>query len=282
MKGLIRIGLVFCALVFALPTHAGPGAVRKQVEMSMLLTGQIEIAADGRVSGHRLDHPEKVPPAVVKLIDQTVGGWRFEPAMFEGTAAATQAKMSLRVVGQRLENGNYTIRIRSAHFDDGNDDAQTVTAARLAPPSYPTAAFQAGITGIVYLVIQVGRDGTVEQVAAEQTNLTVVGSERQMQQGRDLLTRASLQVARRWTFKPPVAGKDAEASSWSVRVPVQFKFEDQRIDQYGQWQAYVPGPRQTVAWLADADNATAPDGVPDMGVNLIGAGPRLLTPLGRG
>ena len=45
----------------------------------------------------------------------------------------------------------------------------------------------------------VGRDGRVEDVAAEQVNLTVVGTARAMESIREALARASISGARRWT-----------------------------------------------------------------------------------
>lgn len=59
------------AMAFASPAFAagkGPGAVRKQAEMSMVVTGQVRIAADGRVDEVRIDRESEIPKAVADLI----------------------------------------------------------------------------------------------------------------------------------------------------------------------------------------------------------------------
>jgi len=280
----MALPLLVCAFVVL---AAGPGAVRKQVESSMLVTGTIDIEPDGSVSGHRLDQPEKLPKGVVLLIRRSTPDWRFEPVLVDGKAVKARARMSLRVVAKKIDQTSFNVEIRNASFGEEREAPGTqVESVGMKPPNYPRAAWSSGITGTVYLVVRIGRQGTVEDVVAEQVNLRVIGSERQMQQGRDLLAQAAVQAARHWTFKPPTLGVHAAEPFWSARIPVDFAFDDDpsisKHGQYGKWEAYVPGPRQLVPWILESADSESPDAMMAGGVYQVGQGPRLLTPLGKG
>ena len=229
-----------------------------------------------------------MPPEVIQLTRQALPGWRFEPVVIDGQAVSVNARMSLRIVATRLDDGGYRISIRSASFgrsalpdEATKGDGREIVSAEMTPPIYPRSAHMSGITGVVYLLLRVGRDGRVEDVATEQVNLTVIGSEITMQRGRKSLESAALHAARRWTFKWPTVGDAADAPYGSVRIPIAFRFEDQPDADYGEWEAYVPGPRQPPPpWVEQNDVATSPDAILDGEVHLVGDGPRLLTPLG--
>ena len=128
-------------------------------------------------------------------------------------------------------------------------------------------------------MVKIGRDGRVEDVVAEQVNLQVVASERAMQNWRDMLTDASVVAAKKWTFAPPVKGKDVDEPYWSARVPVEFIAPGSEQHIAGQWESYVPGPRALIPWRSGDDGVGA-DAVASGGVHPIGRGPRLLTKLG--
>lgn len=266
---------------------AGTDAVRKQVESSMLVTGTVDIDDEGRVERYSLDKREALPPAVVSLIDKHAPGWRFEPVVVGGKPVKARAKMSLRLVANRLAEDAYQVRIRSGVFGDDSTAArgEHVTADKMRPPEYPPAAYRSGIQGTVYLVLRIGRDGKVEDAVAEQVNLTVVGTEEQMRRGRELLGAAAMKSARRWRFTPPIAGSEVDDEFWSLRVPVGFHLSGKLDPEgvYGQWESYIPGPRQTVPWLKGEMKASeSPDTYVAGGVYPIGEGLRLLTPLGEG
>lgn len=274
----------FAAGAFA----AGKDEVRKQAESSMLVTGTVDIDAEGRVERHALDKREALPPAVVELIDRHAPGWRFEPVVVDGRPVKARAKMSLRLVASRLANDAFQLRIRSGVFGDDGTVAreQQVTSGKMRPPEYPPAAYRLGVQGTVYLVLRIGRDGKVEDAVAEQVNLTVVGTEEQMRSGREALAGAAMKAARRWQFVPPSAGSEVDAEFWSLRVPVAFHLSrkpDPREGVYGQWESYIPGPRQTAPWLKGEMQASeSPDTYVAGGVYPVGDGLQLLTPLGEG
>ena len=262
---------------------AAPEAVRKQVERSMLVAGTVDIQPDGSVSGHALDPTPVLPAGVVRLVGEAVSQWRFEPVLVDGKPVNARAKMNLRIVAKAQDDGDYNLSVRSASFgSEGGVPGEFITSARISPPRYPEQAARSGMSGAVYLVLRIGRDGRVEEVVAEQVNLTAIGTETQMTRARDLLSRAALKSAKYWTFHPPTGGEDADAPFWSARVPVDFILPGQSKTSNGQWQAYVPGPQQQAAWIRDDADAGSPDAFVAGGVHQVGKGPRLLTPLDRG
>ena len=114
----------------------------------------------------------------------------------------------------------------------------------------------------------------------EQVNLGFVADERMMRQVREEFSKSALIAAKRWTFKPPTEGTEADAPFWQVRVPVDYKMFGQKTPGYGEWQVYVPGPRQHAPWMeAEQGDADSPDAMIAGGIYEIGKGRRLLTPL---
>ncbi|MCW0367318.1 hypothetical protein NB699_002301 [Xanthomonas sacchari] len=264
----------------------GPGAVRKQIESSMLVSGTIDIEPSGTVSALALDQQERLPEGVVGFVRNSVMQWKFEPGLRDGKPVPARAPMTLRVVAKRLQGDDYQVEIRGADFSHYDpNDRSVVTSIQMKPPAYPEAAYSVGAAGSAYLVLKVGRDGRVADAAVEQVNLRVVASERQMQQLREVLGKSALGAARKWTFRPPSEGKDVEAPYWTVRVPVDYALRDDMPQgapsSYGRWTSYVPGPRQRAPWITGEDaTGFSPDLLPAGGVYMAGnGGPRLLTPL---
>ncbi len=287
------IGLGLLLLLSASLAEAGGTAmaVRKTVENSMLVTGTIDIAPDGTTAAHSLDQPEKLPEFVRDLAAKATKGFRFEPVLVDGKPVRARAKMGLRVVATKQDNGDYRMRIASASFGDetkvkGED--VTSSPAMMAPPAYPMSAVASGITGTVYVIVKVDRTGAVQQAAVEQTNLTVVGNGRVMEQGRAILEKSSLVAARKWRFDVPVKGEQATQPFWSVRVPVDYQLhesgsrdssKEELATPYGKWRAYVPGPRNRIPWISEDENRVSPDALVSGAPHTVGRGPKLLTPL---
>jgi hypothetical protein len=271
--------MVFSCLALA---GTGPGAVRKQIESTMLVTGMIDVEPDGHVSTYSLDQADKLPPGIVELVEGVVPAWTFEPVLVDGRPIRARATMTLRIVARKLEDQNYSIGIRSASFGKG-EPGQSVRADKMEAPGYPATAAKSGVAGTVYVVLRIGRDGRVHDAFAEQVNLKIVAGERQMDGWRGLLAHSALAAAKRWSFIPPTAGNSMDDEFWFARVPVAYNLESGRLPKYGQWEAYVPGARQVAPWL-DHDEV-APAGVDAFvagTVSQVGKGLRLLTPLQAG
>ncbi|MFD0738757.1 hypothetical protein ACFQZQ_05635 [Lysobacter koreensis] len=257
----------------------GPAAVRKQIESSLLVEGSIDINADGSVAGYALEREAELPKGVVGVIGAAVPHWRFEPVALGDGKVRARTNMSLRLVAKQLDKDSFTLQIRGAQFAQPERPGEFVSSNGLPPPVYPSELGGRGIGGVVYVVAKVGRDGRVDDVVSEQVNLFTIGNVREMAHWRELLVRATLTGARRWTFNPPTRGEDADDSHWLVRVPVSYTPYGHREPKYGEWQAYIPGPHMGNPWHSEKSGISA-DAVAGGGVYPLDGGPRLLTPLG--
>lgn len=288
---------IFLAVALALGTGAvlpsdaaaqgNARAVRATAQANMLLTGSVDISAEGTVEGYRLDQQEKVPDYVQAYLRPIISGWRFEPGRVDGKAVPATSPMRLLLNGKRTDDGGLEMVLENAGFRkyDGNDPTE-VGVRRMTPPAYPSAAYEAGAAGEVMLLVKIDREGKTEDVISERVDLRVAGDERSMQRMRDILSKASVAAARRWSFRVPIEGPAKDDESWVVRIPVNFYLDtsDPRGDKrYGQWTAYIPGPRQQAPWqVPGVEDASQTDLLPDRGVFLAGVqkGPKLLTPVG--
>lgn len=244
----ILAGLLGVMLSFS----AGAGnerAVRKTIEASMLVTGEVVIAIDGKLQSYTIDKQEALPAEVSRLLSRYLPNCIFDVVTASGKPETVKAKMSLQLVARQTDHGSAVISVRDSIFMDP-DTPDYIAPKNLAPPLYPLAAFQSGITGTVYIVLRLNPDGTVAETHAEQVNMTVVGSEHDLQRARDMLAKASLKQAKRWTFEIAPA-RLAKPDPISVRVPVDYALFDHAskpVAPYGKWQWHVPGPYAPIPW----------------------------------
>lgn len=258
-------------------------ALQDQVESSMRITGSLDIGADGRVVAVRLDQQDAIPAGVVGFVKESMATWEFEPTLLDGKAVPITTPVSLRVVGKVHDDGSARIEIRSASFMAYRDDDLT-RPARLSGsvPTYPVRTAGRGAAADVFLLIQVGRDGKVRNVAAEQVNLRVLVPPRQLDTVRKAFANSAIQAVRDWQFRIPTQGPLADRESWVVRLPVRYADHPPSRD-VPAWEPYLPGPRQRVAWQQPERVTVAPDALGD-GVYVAGdtRGPVLRTVLGQG
>jgi hypothetical protein len=259
--------------------------VREQAEASMVLTGEIDIGTEGQVEAFRLDKRAQVDETIVTFVEGAVKTWRFAPVLVNGQAAKARTPATIRLGAKNNPDGTGLITLLAANFETYDETStDNVTKVKMSPPMYPEDVLNARGRGDVLLLVQVGRDGKVLDVATEQVNLRVIANEAIMRKMRDKLARVSMGAARKWSFKAPSTGNEKDEASWTVRVPVRFSFGDE-VDRYGRWDAYIPGPRQQAPWRRDmalSADANA-DLLPAGGVFMADAtskGPKLLTPLG--
>ncbi|MDN5780657.1 MAG: energy transducer TonB [Luteimonas sp.] len=275
---LVGIGLAWLCIA-GMASAATPSEVSKQIEASMLLTGTISIKADGSVSGYSVDNEDKVPDYVLASIGKWVPAWRFKPVLVDGKAAPARAKMSLRIRAEPSGEDTFSIYIAGASFgESGARTTDPVARPARKPPVFPRDVANMGGKGIVYLVLKLDRQGTVKDVVAEQVNLTVYASNREMARFRRSLAAAAVKRAWEWTFREPDAGELGDAEFWSVRVPVDFGYRGDKEVAYGQWEGYLPGPHTRASWLGDGDE-TGNDALASGDLHMVGSGLRLLTPL---
>lgn len=294
MGKLIFRMMVSFALLICIPLAVAQSAreMRKHTEASMLVTGHVLVDEEGSVSGWEIDRTEKLPPGVVGLIERSASAWKFEPVLVDGQPRKAKARMSLRVVASQQEGGSYQVAIRSGYFGEealkpgerlklaGTSEVQPI---EMRPPIYPKRAVEMGAQGTVYVILRINREGLVDDVFAEQVNLKTVGNEMQMRHMRDMLAKPALAAAGKWTFQIPATGESASNEYWLVRAPINYALRDKVDPGYGQWDAYIPGPRRRAPWdEADPDPNYSPDAVVGEGIYEVGKGLRLVTPLQQG
>src|SRR3546814_12605196 len=100
----------------------------------------------------------------------------------------------------------------------------------MKPPGFPRDIVRMGGEGVVYLLLKIGRQGTVEDMAVEQVNLTAYASNWKMQRIRLGLAEAAVESARKWTSYTPSTGDLAADEFWSARVPADSSYRgDQQV-----------------------------------------------------
>lgn len=270
---------------------AGPAAVRRQIEATMLVTGKIQIDGEGKVTGFAFDQKEQLPTGVVGMLDKAVPTWKFEPVQVAGRPVNVSTDMSVRLVAKKLDDNNYSLAIRGASFGGHAEHKHKVLkpeqksapavagmcAANMQPPRYPEIAARNGVASNVYLLLKLDREGSVLDVMAEQVNLKVVSDENSMARWRRMFMEVSVAQARKWCI-PPSNEDLADADTYRVvRVPVLFHLDP--LPRYGQWEAYVPGPRMDDPWSEDDSEGVAfsPDTLLPGRAYLAGSGLKLLT-----
>jgi TonB family protein len=274
-------GLMLMALTFT-ASAAGPSEVLKRAEASMLVTGWIEVMPDGSVHDFTIDHPEKLPPAVVTLIQNNVPTWKFK--LDNNPQVIERARMNLRIVAKHLDDTHDTIAIAGTNFDQPYMPGQYPTYKERLQPKYPREAIDARVDGTVYLLLRIGRDGTVTNAGVEQVNLGEYGSDKEMQQFREMLADSALYAARHWTFNVPTSGESANRLFWDIRVPVNYNlvaWGPSHPDTYGKWAGYIPGPREVIPWRQQDPHPSSQgsDAIPDGSISQADENLKLQTPL---
>ena len=107
---LLLLGMLFSASVYA----AGPGGVRKTVEASMQVTGEVVIAPNGKLQSYALDNLAALPVEVKTLLARYLPACEFSVASASGKPETVTAKMSLQVVARPEEGGKFAISVNGS------------------------------------------------------------------------------------------------------------------------------------------------------------------------
>lgn len=275
-RGIVRrfAWLLLCLSVIA-PSAAADEAseMRKQVVGTMLLTGRLVVAADGAITAHAIDQSGKVPPEVLRHVARYIPRWRVTRT----GGGAGEKRFSVRVMAAPRGDGNFALSLVGASIVKNWNTEETIAIdGRLKRPDYPRSHGRAGVTGTVYVLVRLGRDGKVEDLITEQVNLNLVGAPAEVAQARADFAAHTAAAARQWKFRLPKLGSLAGKPFLVARVPVVYSLGRQAPD-YGEWEYYVPGPRRVAPWVEwdDMMIAAGEAGVPQ----LLGEEPLLETPL---
>ncbi len=245
-------------------------AVRKQVEASMQVTGEVVIAPDGSVKSYTLDRAEALAPEARAVLEKSVPDWELQVKRADGRPlqSPVAVKMSVQLVARPTGvDDQLRVTIGGTAFWDPKAPVQVQHKQELTPPTYPEIAWRAGMSGIVYVVLRLNPDGTVAEAHAERVDMTVLADERHLRKFREVFAKTSLRTAKKWTFSisPEQLAKPGPIG---VRVPVEFALAGSKPTpnaEYGQWKAYVPGPYAPIPWL----NQTAEGDGADSGIGAM-------------
>jgi hypothetical protein len=276
------LATLVAALLFCSSVHAE--IIDAAAQASMLVQGTAVLNPDGNVASYALKQQDKLPAPVVGLIAQSLPSWKFQ--FTDPQSEPVQENMWLRILAIDVDRQHTTLHIASAQFERAgqpdNERVRVATQARVAPPSTTT---QADMSGTVYVLARVGRDGKVQEAAAEQVNLHRYAEKSLMDAYRMDLARVSVASIKKWTFDVPTAGTQAKSPYWYVRVAFEFHIASDLNDPshgggYGKWEFYVPGPRASIPWLRERKLFTeAPDAMPKGGMHTLGSDAELVTQL---
>lgn len=277
------LAIVLCTLTgIALASSARE--VRKQVEASRLITGTIDFDEQGRVVRQDFKDVQSLGRTGSAWLQSHVAQWQFEPVIIDGQPRQARTHARVLLVAKQMPDNKVSLRVASADFS--GDPASTpkkseedVRSKRLRPPAFPPDLARGGVSGTVYVVLRIGRDGRVADAASERVNLRVLASEAEMERIREKLARTTLDAVRRWTFIPPTKGVEADNDFWHVRVPVDFVGPGAKNPKDNEWTAYIPGPRAVIPWM-NYEGVLPPDALAGGGIYPVRKGGiRLMTEL---
>jgi hypothetical protein len=266
-----RILLFTLLALCAFAASAARNDVRKQVEASMLVTGELVVAPDGAVKSYKLDRADELPPDTQALLEELVPTWQLDAKKADGSPlqAPAMVKMSVQLLARPIPgvDDQFRVTVGDTAFQDPKAAVEIKANGELTPPKYPVHAWRSGMTGIVYVVLRLNPDGTVAETHVQRVDMTVLANEKTLHKFGKMLADATVVAAKQWTFTI-APERLARPTPVAVRVPMAFALKGgsnpTRLAEYGKWHAYVPGPYAPIPW----QNRTA-DGGGDGGIGAM-------------
>ena len=255
-------------LGIALAATLASTAIAKQRithDLSTVISGAIDIDAAGQPIKVEIDYPDLLNAEILEYVQRKVSTWTFHPVIEDGAPIPFRTRMNLRLALKPVGDA-FVIRVPGVVFIDPTPPEPTNPPEewpQLQPARYPPAAFRTGVSGIVYLALQVNASGQVQNAIAEQVNLAVTGSASSVKKWRELLASASIEAAKNWKFTPP--GRTPEGEEfWTMRTLMTYTLGPPNMGPrdpppaipgttYGQWTPYFPAPVTPIPWPRDAD-----------------------------
>lgn len=287
IKSAFAACLAFALALGALAPQAAAASKRaeraaeleRSLELTMVVYGDIDVDADGRVLRHTLDHRDKLSPDLVRMLEARIPAWRFAPKALADGQTHSALRMRLRVFAHRIgdQRDVYRMSVRNAAFLP-RDDARPDTDRVRYDPRSRLSAYDTALQGIVYLALRIGPDGKVMEAFVERVDLAMEGSANNLAQGRKALARLTERQAKNLRFMVPTTGPKAGLEEWSGRLTVAYN--TLAVEDW-EWQAYYRGPENRAPWTPaeEAENAVPADLVPAGSTETPEQARRLLTPL---
>ena len=252
--------------------------LERSLELTMVVSGDIDVDADGQVLRYTFDHRKQLPAALVELLDGRVPLWRFAPKALPAGQTHSALRMRLRVFANRIGDAPdmYRISLRDAAFflrEDPRPKSDRLIFDRRSRIQAPD-----DMSGVVYLALRIGADGTVLQSFVERVDLVVPGSAEDMALRRESLARFTERQAKRIRFWVPTTGPDAGLGEWQGRLPLAY---NTIRPVPWEWNAYFRGPETRAPWkpAEDAENEVPADLLPTDTVETLQQARLLLSPL---
>lgn len=229
----------------AAPAAASGYAV--PVEGFMTLSGRILVGADRRVSGFAIDRASEVPDEVKAFLARQAADWRVE--FDAGVETPTEpVRFAARVRASPAGDGIYRMWLDGINLPEMLPVTQRFVPTRKRRPDYPRGMGRIGASGVVYVLALVGPDGRVDDVFAEQVDLTAVPDDpADVAQFQLEFMASALGAARQWRFRAPASGPLA-GTAQVVRIPVIFAMNG-KLPPYGQWEYLVRGVHKWPPWM---------------------------------
>lgn len=243
--------------------------MRKQVEASMLVTGELVVAPDGAVKSYSIDRADALPTETRELIAEVIPAWELDVKKADGSPlhSPTTVRMSVQLLARPIVGVDDQLRvtIQGAAFRDPNAPVDVQAKGKLTPPEYPMSAVRSGMTGTVYVALRLNSDGTVAETHVERVDMTVVSDEKTLLKFSKALAKAAVGAAKQWTFNI-APERLAHPEPVEVRVPIDFLMAGKTsTTEYGRWHAYVPGLYAPLPWR----NRTADGGDAERGIGAM-------------
>jgi hypothetical protein len=253
---------------------------RAAIESSLTLQGEIEINSKGEVQKVSLSQKDKIAPDIAAFVERRVSTWKFQPVLLDGAPVAASSKMSVFLTAKKNPEGGHKVFITSANFDNSKP-GEVVSGNYLSPPKFPRDAAYSGVYGTVYVAVQVGRDGKVQQAAVQRVDMKVLASPSVARKFRSILAKTSVDKAKTWTFHPPTSGKSVNDPYWTLFVPVEFMNPNanEPLRTYGEWNTYVRGPAEIIPWPVSPSEDKKLSALSAGSIYQVGSGLKLISPL---
>lgn len=284
----IALALGFGFTLSSCPTWAQPASSQASptvdIEHTMLVRGQVQVDANGQVSGYQLDDVDSLPAGIKQMIAANVPQWQFAPVLENGVAVPASAHMHLRFVARQVDGNNLQVQLTAANFPRHEPSPQSKLPPfrhHLHQGELTRVLLQYKTNAVIYVAFRVNAQGEVADAVVRQVNLRQRGIPEQMNTIRAAYARVGLQAVRRMRLEPVNPELLNEDGYLEGILPINLCLPPCNRPEAGQWDAYVAGPRQSLPWREETRaEALAADAIPsDAGMRRDSHRLTLLTPL---
>jgi hypothetical protein len=232
---------------------AGAAFASEPQSLAATTTGALAVDAEGRVTSVILDHKE-LGEETMAVFERRIREWRFEPVLVEGRAVPVRAGIHLGLLlkkGARDQDDVFEISgVWLSETTTSDVDAVDVTpteaeiVADLKAPLYPRRALQAQVGARVQLLLRIGADGKVVDVATHAAELRTQFAHSELDRKRfaSMFIKGAERAAMKWRLpglRPGVA-----------LMPVHFRMSDAGNDGRRWAPAHIV-PIEPPAWATD-------------------------------